>query len=98
VFTFTRAELADMLSAAGFSELQFFGALPDYKLPRQIIPLGPKVDDFFRQGGHVNEHDGSDGRTLACQAELRSHYRSLAQLGIASDFVPSFFVRCRRAG
>jgi len=98
VFTFTRTELTEMLSAAGLSDPRFFAALPDYKLPRQILPLGPEVDGFFRQGGYVVEHDGSCGEPLSCQAELRSHYLSLAQLGIASDFVPSFYVSCQRGG
>jgi len=98
VFTFTRVELAEMLSAAGFSDHKFFAALPDYKLPQRILPLGPEVDHFFREGGYVAEHDGSNGQPLSCQAELCSHYRSLAQLGISSDFVPSFYVSCQRAG
>ena len=98
VFTFTRVELAEMLSAAGLSDHRFFAALPDYKLPQRILPLGSEVDHFFRQGGFVAEHDGSGGQPLNFQAELSSHYQSLAQLGIASDFVPSFYVSCQRAG
>jgi 2-polyprenyl-3-methyl-5-hydroxy-6-metoxy-1,4-benzoquinol methylase len=98
VFTFTRVELAEMLSAAGLSDHRFFAALPDYKLPQRILPLGSEVDHFFQQGGYVAEHDGSGGQPLSCQAELCSHYQSLAQLGIASDFVPSFYVSCQRTG
>jgi 2-polyprenyl-3-methyl-5-hydroxy-6-metoxy-1,4-benzoquinol methylase len=96
VFTFTRIELAEMLAAAGLSDHIFFAALPDYKLPQRILSLGSEVDSFFRQGGDVAEHDGSGGQPLSCQAELGSHYRSLADLGIASDFVPSFYVSCQR--
>jgi 2-polyprenyl-3-methyl-5-hydroxy-6-metoxy-1,4-benzoquinol methylase len=91
-FTFTRAELSEMLSLAGLPAIQFFAALPDYKVPQQILPMGAAVDDFFRAGGHVAEHDGSGGLPLPFQAELRSHYQSLANLGIAGDFVPSFYV------
>jgi 2-polyprenyl-3-methyl-5-hydroxy-6-metoxy-1,4-benzoquinol methylase len=98
VFTFTRIELAEMLSAAGLSDQRFFAALPDYKLPQRILPLGSEVDSFFREGGYVAEHDGSRGQPLSFQAELQSHYRSLAHLGVASDFVPSFYVSCQRSG
>jgi 2-polyprenyl-3-methyl-5-hydroxy-6-metoxy-1,4-benzoquinol methylase len=91
-FTFTRAELAELLSAAGFRESTFFAALPDYKLPELILPLGQRVNDHFATGKFVPEHDGCSGQLLTFQAELRSHYRTLAQLGIAENFVPSFFV------
>jgi hypothetical protein len=98
VFTYTRVELAEMLAAAGLSDHIFFAALPDYKLPQRILSLGSEVDFFFRQGGFIAEHDGSGGQPLSCQTELHSHYQSLAHLGIVSDFVPSFYVSCRRAG
>jgi hypothetical protein len=91
-FTFTRAELAELLAIAGFTAAKFFAALPDYKLPELILPLGPAVNDHFATGKFIPEHDGCNGHPLAIQAELQSHYHSLAQLGIASDFAPSFFV------
>lgn len=91
-FTFTRAELAELLSAAGFGNSTFYAALPDYKLPELILPLGPATNDHFATGKYIPEHDGCNGHPLTIQSELLSHYRSLAQLGIASDFVPSFFV------
>jgi 2-polyprenyl-3-methyl-5-hydroxy-6-metoxy-1,4-benzoquinol methylase len=91
-FTFTRAELAELLATAGFRETTFFAALPDYKLPERIIPFGPATNDHFASSNFIPEHDGVSGQPLTIQDELNSHYRSLAALGIASDFVPSFFV------
>ncbi len=91
-FTFTQGELANLLKAAGFRTATFFAALPDYKLPQLILPLGPEINDHFECGEFVPEHDGHSGRPLAFQAELQSHYRSLARLKIAQEFVPSFFV------
>ena len=91
-FTYTRAELAEMLREAGFGRLAFHAALPDYKLPEILLPLGDAVNRFFLDDGFVAEHDGTNGAPLAFQDELRSHYRTLAALGIAADFVPSFFV------
>jgi len=91
-FTFTRTELAELLATAGFRSSSFHAALPDYKLPELILPLGPAANEHFATGKFIPEHDGCNGQPLAFQAELRSHYRSLGQLGIAADFAPSFFV------
>jgi 2-polyprenyl-3-methyl-5-hydroxy-6-metoxy-1,4-benzoquinol methylase len=93
-FTFTRSELTDLLKAAGFQTATFFAALPDYKLPQLILPLGQEINDHFDRGEFVPEHDGHSGQPLAFQAELQSHYRSLARLKIAQEFVPSFYVIC----
>jgi 2-polyprenyl-3-methyl-5-hydroxy-6-metoxy-1,4-benzoquinol methylase len=94
-FTFTRAELQSLLAEAGFRQFEFFAALPDYKVPEKVIPLGPETNAFFASGGFVPEHDGCNGAPLGIQDELRSHYRSLAALGVVSDFAPSFFVKAR---
>ena len=91
-FTFTRAELAELLTAAGFRTTTFFAALPDYKLPELILPIASNVNEHFTTGKFIPEHDGCNGQPLPNQAELHSHYRSLAQLGIAENFVPSFYV------
>ena len=94
VFTYTRAEYRDLLSEAGFGDLSFFAALPDYKVPREIVPLAvPGALDAYFLGGHfVPEHDGSNGRPLPLQDELKSHYLSLARLGISEAFAPSYFI------
>jgi 2-polyprenyl-3-methyl-5-hydroxy-6-metoxy-1,4-benzoquinol methylase len=91
-FTFTHGELADLLTATGFHTATFFAALPDYKLPQLILPLGNEVNDHFDTGRSISEHDGHSGQPLDFQAELQSHYRSLARLKIAHEFVPSFYV------
>jgi SAM-dependent methyltransferase len=96
-FTYSLAELAAMLRAAGFARLAFFGAFPDYKLPDVIVPLGDDgslVNELLRKGPPTAEHNGYSGDPLptAFQEELGSLYRSLAEDGIAHHFVPSFFV------
>jgi len=91
-FTFTEAELRDLLAAAGFSTADFHGAFPDYKLPETILPLN-ELNQQLTKTEIPTEHNGTDGTTLPNQAELASHYRSLAQLGVAHAFAPSFFVR-----
>jgi len=91
--THTRAELDAMLAAAGFGVRRFHGAFPDYKLPKAILPLGHETEAYLA-AKPADEHDGVRGLPLTFQDELRSHYRTLAHLGIASDFVPSFFIEC----
>jgi len=93
--THTRTELRDLLAEAGLALTEHYAAFPDYKLPQSILGMGAAVDEFFSSGNFIPEHDGVDGTALPFQDELRSHYRSLAALGIASDFGPSFFVVAR---
>ncbi len=87
-------EYRELLRAAGFSRLAFHAALPDYKLPEVILPADTAVAlaDFFRNGGFVPEHSGLDGAPLPQQDELRSLYRSLADLGIVHCFAPSYYI------
>jgi hypothetical protein len=97
-FTYSLAELAAMLRSAGFIQLAFFGAFPDYKLPDVIVPLddgGHLANELLRKGPPAAEHNGYNGDPLPAvfQEELGSLYRSLAEDGIAHHFVPSFFVR-----
>jgi hypothetical protein len=89
--THTRAEYAQLLADAGFATPTFFAAFPDYKLPEAIVPAGEATNRFLAERV-LPEHDGIRGAPLPFQEELASHYRSLAQLGIASDFAPSFFI------
>lgn len=90
-FTFTESELAELLTAAGFSSTQYHAALPDYKLPEAIIPLA-EINRHFATSAHIPEHDGCNGAALTIQRELASHYRTLARENAARPFVPSFFV------
>lgn len=99
-FTYTHAELQALLREAGFSQIDFFGAFPDYKLPEQIISFGSdgrEIDDWLAHQIPPVEHNGYDGSPLTAEfiASLNAQYRSLALDGVAHAFVPSFFVRAR---
>jgi SAM-dependent methyltransferase len=87
----TRSELDSLLRDAGFSTRFFHCAFPDYKLPQAIIPWGSTTDEFLTKH-FIPEHEGITGTKLQFQAELRSLYQSMAQLRIASDFAPSFYI------
>jgi 2-polyprenyl-3-methyl-5-hydroxy-6-metoxy-1,4-benzoquinol methylase len=88
-------EYRKMLKAAGYGQVRFFAALPDYKLPERIFPIEGskcKMNDFLLNGGWIDEHDGSDGTMLSNQEELKSLYLSLAEMNLAHYFAPSFFI------
>jgi len=97
-FTYTLSELTALLHVAGFKQVEFFGAFPDYKLPAHIISLadgGAALCRWLLNELPPPEHNGYDGSTLdtAQQETLTAAYRSLAADGIAHHFAPSFFVR-----
>lgn len=92
-FTYTHAEYAALFHEAGFSQLTTFAAFPDYKLPELILPCEPptRLNATLLQTNPPPEHDGCDGHALPAQEEFASHYRSLASMGLAQYFCPSFF-------
>ena len=98
-FTYSPYELAELLHAAGFKNLEFFGAFPDYKLPEVILPFGENgaaINSWLTQNGlPPAEHNGYDGSPLSPEFNeaLTAHYRTLASERAAHTFVPSFFVR-----
>lgn len=97
-FTYSDTELTQRLHEAGFTQVELFAALPDYKLPETVISVsdgGKQLNRMILEGLNVPEHNGYDGERLdATQQENLLHlYRSLAAQGIAHHFAPSFFVR-----
>jgi hypothetical protein len=97
-FTYSLSELAAMLRAAGFKQIEFFAAFPDYKLSEQIISLADKgqtLNAWLLHAAAPSEHNGYDGSALdnTFQETLKAQYRTLATEGIAHHFVPSFFIR-----
>lgn len=99
-FTYSLTELTQLLRDAGFNQLDFFAAFPDYKLPAAIIPLGDDdklLGEWLAQSTLPAEHNGYDGSSLdqEFQQRLVAGYRNLVAAGTARHFVPSFFVRAR---
>jgi hypothetical protein len=97
-FTYSLAELEQMLRLAGFTRLEFFAAFPDYKLPEKIVSLsdgGQALNAWLAAHPLPLEHNGYDGSRLepGFQTELQARYRRLAETDTARHFVPSFFVR-----
>lgn len=92
-FTYTQAEYRILFQEAGFTRVETFIAFPDYKLPHLILPSSCPTDTN-QSLEHVHlpaEHDGIDGHILNNTEDIHSHYRSLAALGVAHLFAPSFY-------
>lgn len=97
-FTYSLDELRRLLREAGFTQIDFFAAFPDYKLPEIILSLdadGAALDAWLLAHPVPLEHNGYDGSPLAdpFQEILATRYRELAAQHVARHFVPSFFVR-----
>lgn len=92
-FTYSHAEYVKLFKEAGYDEVASFAAFPDYKLPELILPFDDHVrfNQTLLKTTIPPEHDGVDGHRLSEAEQFVSHYRSLAEMGIAHYFCPSFF-------
>lgn len=97
VATYNMREYQEMFNMAGFSDLVFYAALPDYKTPEKILECYPRDDfgSFLCSGAFVPERDGSNGKDHGINIQLKSLYRTLAKEGIAPFFAPSYFIVAR---
>jgi 2-polyprenyl-3-methyl-5-hydroxy-6-metoxy-1,4-benzoquinol methylase len=100
-FTYSSQELRELLTEAGFSQVEFFGAFPDYKLPEVIVSFGEggnELNRWLATHQPPADHNGYDGSPLPTELvqSLAEHYRTLALEGVAHAFVPSFFVRATK--
>ena len=96
-FTYSLSEYDNLLREAGFKTVNFHVAIPDYKLPSEILPIRNNgkecyFNEFLVHKKWVTEHDGSNGAELRNQDLLKSHYNSLADMNIAHYFAPSFYI------
>ena len=90
-FTYSYAEYKELFQSAGFKDITFFAALPDYKLPEVIVPVS-EFNSYILNNEIIVEHDGSDGSYLKNNEELFSLYQSFAKMNFAHYLVPSFFI------
>jgi hypothetical protein len=93
VFTYTYAEYETLFREAGFEGIETHAAFPDYKLPELILPFAnpPALNQTLLDKQIPPEHDGVTGQRLGHPEEYVSHYRSVARMGLAQYFCPSFY-------
>jgi SAM-dependent methyltransferase len=95
VFVHNKKEYEQMLKRAGFSTVQFFGILPDYKLPNYIVDLSiSKLSKYFLETmDFVYEHKGGlDGSYSVYNKKLKDLYPLFSSLDIADFFYPSYAI------
>lgn len=90
-YSFSREELKDIVKRTGFSRMQFYYPLPDYKMPQLIYS-----DDYLPEQNlkerlipYYLEHN----TLVASEQEL---YRDVVENGAFPFFANSFFVECSR--
>lgn len=93
VRTFSRKELTDLLSAAGFSALEWYYPFPDYKMPQEVISeritpgdLDPLWSLFPAKTARRRRKEIFSERRFA---------RTVAQAGLFAELANSFLVVAR---
>ncbi len=96
ITTWGRAELRDMLSSAGCVQSRFFGAFPDYKLPKVIFSEDIDQHRDFRAEELVHyskslDYRGKNERVFDESMVLSS----LRKNGLMTEMANSFVIACR---
>ncbi len=89
--TFSKPELERLLHGVGFTDLQFYYPMPDYKLATSIYS-----DDFLPQKGMLNDLRPSYDRDRYIMFDQEAAYEALIQDGQFSYFANSFLIICSR--
>jgi SAM-dependent methyltransferase len=94
VFTYTKLEIEHLLKSVGFTKIKIYAAMPDYKIPEIIIPLGKALNKYGKNI-YIPEHDGYNGKLLENQEKLKQMYKCLSDINIISNYAPSFYIKAK---
>lgn len=96
--TFSRNELLDILSRAGFDPVQMLGTFPDYKLPRVILAESDKgiLEAVLRRLPQFPSPDWITPRPELADEGLL--WQTFVRAGLADEVVNSFVALARRPG
>lgn len=93
VRTYSRRELASMLSTAGLSEQAWFYPFPDYKLPTVIVSdAGYALGDADVVDAIVPQPCAPDASLPILLADARAAHRTMLRAGLGPDIANSFLV------
>ena len=93
--THSMPEYKEMLLNAEFNNISFYTSNPDYKLPVKIFKINDnecELNKYILNKKWIEEHDGTNGKTLDNQNEIKSMAKSIAELKTLHNFAPSFFI------
>ena len=93
VRTFSRKELRDMITEAGFDKTTFYYPYPDYKFPTTIYS-----DHYLPQTGEIRESFLNYDRQRILLFNEPYAYDSVIEAGLYPEFANSFLVICEKAG
>lgn len=99
IFVHSKTEYEKMLKDAGFSEIRFFGALPDYKIPNYLIDLSDSAASkyFIKYMDFVMEHKGSeDGAYSEYNEKLEDLYPLFASIELIEYLYPSYSIIAKK--
>ena len=92
--TYSISEYEKILTNVGFENIKCYTANPDYKLPEEIFPIINKKCDlnyFILNDNWIEEHDGTNGKVLKNQKEIKSLAKTFAQFNSLHNLAPSYF-------
>lgn len=95
--THSMPEYKEMLLNAEFNNISFYTSNPDYKLPVKIFPIKDnecELNKYILNKKWIQEYDGTNGKTLDNQNELKSMAKSMSNLNTMHNFAPSYFIEC----
>jgi len=97
-FTYSKANYEKMLKNSGYDDIEFFGSLPDYKLPRLMIDLAHNSSIQFAQENleFVQEFDGATGRISQLNHKLQNIYSIFSPNELANLY-PSYSIIARKS-
>ncbi len=97
VFTHGKKDYEKMLLHAGFKTMNFYAALPDYKLPYAFIDLSKEDASSYlvENLDYIDEHEGIEGTISSFNEKLRRLYKifSSSELG---NLYPSYSIIARK--
>lgn len=87
VRTFSRKELDQMLTRAGFAKNEFFYPVPDYKMPTEIYS-----EDFLPEKGTLHGFSQTYDRERYLLFDEDLAYDAICEAGLFQEFANSFLV------
>lgn len=96
-FTYSKKNYETMLKNSGFENVEFFGSLPDYKLPRLMVDLtnNSSIQFVHENLEFVQEFDGATGRISQLNRKLQNIY-SILPSDTLTNLYPSYSIIARK--
>jgi len=88
--TWSLSEYYELFEEANLEVVKTYACFPDYKLIRQMIDIKNVNEFILSKDWAVEEYDGSNGKSISLNKELKELYKILAANHILQYFCPSY--------